>query len=324
MRAAPDGRTALMVAGAPTRPDALLRVDLHTGAHQELATAGPLPVDAAYLSEPETLTFPSTEGRTVHAHLYRPANPDHAAPEGTRPPLLVNAHGGPTSSARLGLDLKIHYWTSRGFAYLDVDYGGSGGYGRAYRQALEGRWGEVDVDDCGAAARALVARGEVDPDRLAIRGGSAGGYTTLAALAFRDVFHAGVSYYGVSDLEMLAQETHKFESRYFEGLVGPYPEAQPIYRARSPLHHVSGITRPVLFLQGEDDAVVPPNQAEMMVDALRAAGVPVAYLSFEGEAHGFRRADTIRAALEAEASFYAQVFGLEPADAVAPLRVDGL
>jgi len=247
-------------------------------------------------------------------------------PPGEAPPLLVLIHGGPTAAARPQLQLGTQYWTSRGFAVVDVNYGGSTGYGRAYREQLRGTWGVVDLDDCEAAARWLAQQGRVDPQRLCIRGGSAGGYTTLAALAFRDTFAAGASHYGVADLEALATETHKFESRYLDGLVGPYPARRDVYVARSPIHHVEGFDRPLVVFQGLEDEIVPPNQAEMIVAALRARGVPVAYVAFEGEQHGFRQAATIRRALDGELSFYAQVFGfaLPPGEGIEPVAVDNL
>jgi dipeptidyl aminopeptidase/acylaminoacyl peptidase len=235
-------------------------------------------------------------------------------------------HGGPTGAARPMLQLGTQYWTSRGFAVVDVNYGGSTGYGREYRRQLDGAWGVVDLDDCVAAAGWLAAEGRVDGSRLCIRGGSAGGYTTLAALAFRDTFAAGASHYGVADLEALATETHKFESRYLDGLVGPYPEARDVYVERSPIHHVDGFDRPLIVLQGLEDEVVPPNQAEMIVDALRAKAVPVAYVTFEGEQHGFRQAPNIRRALDSELSFYAQVFRFEvPAtEGIEPVPIENL
>lgn len=279
---------------------------------------------AEQVSVPESISFPSAGGRTAHALYYPPTNPDHVGPDGDKPPLLVDIHGGPTAAARSQFQLGVQFWTSRGFAVVDVNYGGSTGYGRRYRDLLKGQWGVVDVEDCCAAARFLADRGDVDPDRMAIRGGSAGGFTTLAALAFHDTFAAGVSRYGVADLAVLAQETHKFESRYLDSLVGPWPEAEAVYRARSPLHHADDITVPLLVLQGLEDEVVPPNQSELIVDALRGNGVPVAYLAFEGEQHGFRRAETIVAATAAELSFYAQVFGFEPADDIELLVIEGL
>jgi dipeptidyl aminopeptidase/acylaminoacyl peptidase len=238
--------------------------------------------------------------------------------------LLVISHGGPTSATSATLRLDIQFWTSRGFAVLDVNYGGSTGYGRAHRERLKGRWGIVDVDDCTHGARYLVDRGEVDARRLAIRGGSAGGYTTLAALTFRDVFRAGASHYGVSDLEALARDTHKFESRYLDGLIGPYPERLDLYRERSPIHHAERLACPVILFQGLEDKVVPPSQAEVMRDALRAKGLPVAYVPFAGEQHGFRRAENIKRSLEAELYFYARVFGFSPADPIEPVAIDNL
>ncbi|WP_419919964.1 S9 family peptidase [Candidatus Poriferisocius sp.] len=278
-------------------------------------------VDPAYLSEPRPIGFATTDGAEAHGLYYPPANPVAGVPAGERPPLLVLSHGGPTGAARSGLQLGIQYWTSRGIAVVDVNYRGSTGYGTAYREALRGRWGIVDVDDCVAAARYLVNSGEVDGDRLIIRGGSAGGYTTLSALAFHKVFAAGASRYGIADLAALAIDTHKFESRYLDSLVGPYPEAAEVYRARSPLFHVDNFDAPMIVLQGSDDEVVPPNQAEMIVTALEQRSIPVAYLLFEGEQHGFRQAGNMVAALEAELSFFAQILGFTPADDIPPVTI---
>ena len=269
-----------------------------------------LGLDESWYSVPESISFPSSGGRTAHALFYPPRNPDVTAPTGELPPLLVMIHGGPTSAARPMLQLGTQYWTSRGFAVVDVNYGGSTGYGRAYRNQLRDQWGIVDLDDCEAAANWLAERGRVDPARLCIRGGSAGGFTTLAALAFRDTFAAGASHFGVADLEALATETHKFESRYLDRLIGPYPARRDLYLERSPIYHTDGFDRPLIVLQGLEDEIVPPNQAEMIVDALRAKGIPVAYLVFEGEQHGFRQAVNIRRALDSELSFYAQVFAV--------------
>jgi dipeptidyl aminopeptidase/acylaminoacyl peptidase len=265
-----------------------------------------LEIDRALFSAPEAISFPSSGGRTAHALFYPPTNPEVEAPDPTAelPPLLVMIHGGPTSAARPMLQMSVQYWTSRGFGVVDVNYGGSTGYGRAYRDQLRGTWGIVDIDDCEAAAQWLGEQGRVDPDRLCIRGGSAGGYTTLAALAFRDTFAAGASHYGVADLEALASETHKFESRYLDSLIGPYPEARDVYVERSPIHHVDGITVPLAVFQGLEDEIVPPNQSEMIVDALRERDVPVIYVTFEGEQHGFRQAANIRRALDEELAFY--------------------
>ena len=260
----------------------------------------------------------------AYALFYRPRNPDYEAPPGERPPLLVTSHGGPTSAATTDLQPLIQFWTSRGFALLDVNYGGSTGYGRPYRQRLEGQWGVVDVDDCINGAHYLVERGEVDPDRLAIRGGSAGGYTTLCALTFRDAFNAGASHFGLSDLEAIARDTHKFEARYLDRLIGPYPQQWDLYQARSPIHSADQLSSPVIFFQGLEDRVVPPSQAEQMVEVLRAKKLPVAYLAFAGEGHGFRKSENIKRSLEAELYFYGRVFGFTPADEIEPVQIENL
>ncbi|MEQ9642011.1 MAG: prolyl oligopeptidase family serine peptidase [Alphaproteobacteria bacterium] len=281
-------------------------------------------IDPDYISVAMPVEFPTEDGRTAHAFFYAPANRDYRAPVGELPPLIVRSHGGPTAAAGSGLSLAIQYWTSRGFAVVDVNYGGSTGFGRAYRQRLDNRWGVVDVLDCIAAARHLVEADLVDADRLAIRGGSAGGFTTLAALTFHDVFQAGASHYGIGDLMALARDTHKFESRYLDRLVGPLPAAEPVYRERSPIHFTDQLNCPVIFFQGLDDKVVPPNQAEAMVAALRAKGLPVAYVPFEGEGHGFRRAENIKRALEGELFFYGRIFGFEPAGDIDPVEIENL
>ena len=311
-------------AGAPDKPMSMMSLDVATGAVETLQQSHDLEVDSAYLSPPEPVEFETTDGRTAHAFYYAPRNPDCVAPAGERPPLLVKSHGGPTASASTALDLGIQFWTSRGFGVVDVNYGGSTGYGTEYRRRLNGAWGIVDVDDCVNAARFLAARGDADPERLAIDGGSAGGYTTLAVLTFHDVFKAGASYYGVSDLEALAKETHKFESRYLDSLVGPYPERRDLYQERSPINHTGLLSCPLLLLQGLEDEIVPPNQAEMMFEAVKAKGLPTAYVAFEGEQHGFRRSENIKRALEAELYFYARVFGFELADAVEPVEIENL
>ncbi|MGB0563879.1 MAG: S9 family peptidase, partial [Spirulinaceae cyanobacterium] len=274
------GETAYFIGGSPTQPTQLVELNLQTLATVTLKTASTLDIAPGYLSEPEAIAFPTTDGKTAHAWFYPPKNPDFMAPEGEKPPLLVKSHGGPTAAASATLNLRIQYWTSRGFAFVDVNYGGSTGYGREYRQRLQGQWGIVDVADCANVAKYLAQQGRVDGERLAIAGGSAGGYTTLAALTFTDVFKAGASYYGVSDLEALAKDTHKFEARYLDGLVGAYPEEKEIYMARSPIHHTEQLNCPVIFFQGLEDKVVPPNQAEMMVEVLKAKGLPVAYVPF--------------------------------------------
>jgi dipeptidyl aminopeptidase/acylaminoacyl peptidase len=315
-----DGH-AIVVAAGPTRATSLVRVDLRDGATQELRTSTPLTVDPAFLSAPRLLAFPSARERTAFAWYYPPTNPGAEAPESELPPLIVMSHGGPTSNASTALDLSKQAFTSRGFAVVDVDYGGSTGYGRSYRNLLRGQWGVVDLEDCCAAATWLASQGMADPRRLAIRGGSAGGYTTLSALAFSEVFAAGASHYGVGDLEALARDTHKFESRYLDLLVGPYPEAVERYRDRSPIHSVGRISCPVLVLQGEDDRVVPKEQAEEIVAALAERGLPHAYLLFPEEGHGFRKAENRRRALEAELSFYAQVFDFPLADPIDPVQL---
>lgn len=312
------------VAGSFTRPTALVRLDLAAGTEERLLEASTLTVDAAYLSTPKHVAFPTSGGRTAYGWYYPPTNPDAVAPEGTRPPLVVMSHGGPTSEARTSLSLQRQAFTSRGFAVIDVDYGGSTGYGRAFRDQLREQWGIVDVDDCTAAATWLAEQGLADPEQLAIRGGSAGGYTTLATLCFKDVFSAGTSFYGLGDLEAFTDITHKFESRYMDVLIGPYPEMAERYRERSPDNHSDQIRCPVLVMQGADDRIVPPSQAEGIVRALQRNGLPHAYILFAGEGHGFRMAANQQRALEAELSFYAQVFGFELADDFPPLEVAGL
>jgi len=301
------------VAGSARELDAVVKIDPATGAIETLRESSPVHVAANDLSVPETIQFPTSHRLTAHAFYYAPCNTAFHAPEGDRPPLIVIGHGGPTASTSARLSLEVQYWTTRGFAVLEVNYRGSAGYGRAYRQLLKGRWGIADVADCVNAAKYLVNRGDADPQRLIIRGRSAGGYTTLAALVFEpDAFKAGASYYGIGDLEMLARDTHKFESRYLDGLIGPYPERQDVYRARSPIHSVQRLSRPVIFFQGLEDRVVPPDQSRLMADAVRAKGLPVELLTFEGEQHGFRKADTIIRCLEAELAFYGRVFGFAP------------
>jgi len=315
---------AAFVGSSPTEFASVVSWHRGSGTQTVLRQASSLAVEAGYLSVPEAIAFPTDGGQTAYAWFYPPQNRDYRGPEGERPPLLVKSHGGPTAASSAALDLRIQYWTSRGFAFVDVNYSGSTGYGRDYRRRLHGNWGVVDVRDCAEAARYLARQGRVDGDRLAIRGSSAGGYTTLAALTFESAFRAGASYYGVSDPEALAQETHKFESRYLDSLIAPYPQRRDIYQARSPIAHAQQLACPVIFFQGLEDRIVPPNQAERMVEALRAKGIPVAYVPFEGEQHGFRRADNIKRALEAELYFYGRIFGFEPADAIAPVAIANL
>lgn len=289
-----------------------------------LKTTGTLQVSDDYISVPESIEFPTEGGKTAHAIYYAPKNPDFVAPEGEKPPLLVHVHGGPTSASPAVLGLGTQYWTSRGFGVVDVNYGGSTGYGREYRDRLKGNWGIVDVDDSANAALYLAKRGDVDGKRLAIAGGSAGGYTTLASLVFKDVYSAGASHFGLSELEIFAQETHKFESRYMDGLLGPYPEAKDVYYNRSPINFTDQLSCPVIFFQGLDDKIVPPNQAELMVEALRKKGQPVAYVAFEGEGHGFRMSQNIKRSLDGEFYFYSRVFGFTPADDIEPVHIDNM
>lgn len=315
---------AVFVGASPCMPACIVRLDLATHRYDILRTSTADVPDAGYLSAPQALAYPTTRGDTAHALYYPPANRDFHAPEDEKPPLLVLSHGGPTSAASPSLSLRTQYWTSRGLAVLDVNYRGSTGYGRDYRRKLDGQWGVADVEDCIAGARYLVERGLADEQRLAIRGGSAGGYTTLCALTFHHLFRAGAVYYGVSDLEALARDTHKFEAHYLDRLIGPYTMCHDLYRERSPIHHVERLSCPVIFFQGLEDKVVPPDQTEKMVNALRARNIPVAYVPFEGEQHGFRRAENIRRALEAEFYFYSRLFGFAPADPVEPVAIENL
>jgi dipeptidyl aminopeptidase/acylaminoacyl peptidase len=309
------------LAASPTRATAVVVIDPAGGAVRVLRASEDRELDPGYLSVPEPIEFPTEGGRTAHALWYPPANRDVRGPDGALPPLLVTSHGGPTSGVVDDLQVGHQFFTSRGFGVVAVDYGGSTGYGRAYRQRLDGAWGIVDVDDCVAAARHLAGEGRVDPRRLAIRGGSAGGYTTLCALTFRDDFAAGASYYGVADVAALARDTHKFESRYLDRLIGPWPEAEELYRARSPIHATDRLSCPVILFQGLEDEIVPPAQAELMAAALDAKGIPHAYLAFPGEQHGFRQAGHIRRALEAELYFYSRMFGFDLADRVDPVPI---
>lgn len=314
----------LFIGGAPGAPASIVAFEPASGRTEVLRRSSDVGIDAGYVSFPEQIAFPTTNGRTAYGIYYAPRNRDYTAPAGMRPPLLVECHGGPTAAASTTLNLKRQYWTSRGFAVVSANYAGSSGYGRAYRERLNGQWGIADVDDCLAATRYLIDQGKADEKRLAISGGSAGGYTVLCALTFHDLFKAGASYYGISDLEALARDTHKFESRYLDRLVGSYPKQRELYRRRSPIHFADRVSCPVIFFQGLEDRVVPPNQTERMVQALRNNGIAVAYLAFAGEQHGFRQAANIKAALDAELYFYSRVFGFELADPIAPITIDNL
>jgi dipeptidyl aminopeptidase/acylaminoacyl peptidase len=316
---------AVLVAGWAAKPAAVVRIDLEQQTVETLRSSSTVSFDEGNVSAPQSIEFANARGERTHAFYYPPRNADVAAPDSDRPPLIAISHGGPTTAANATLDLRVQYWTTRGFAVVDVNYGGSSGFGRPYRQRLNGQWGIVDVEDVVNAARFLVSKGLADPRRLMVRGGSAGGYTTLAALTFHpQAFTAGASYYGISDIEVLAHDTHKFESRYLDTLIGPYPATREIYRARSPIHFVDRLSCPLILFQGLEDKVVPPNQSEMMANAVRAKGLPVAYLAFEGEQHGFRKADTIVRSLEAELYFYGAVFGFTPADTIEPVTIDNL
>ncbi|HLB47228.1 MAG TPA: S9 family peptidase, partial [Anaerolineales bacterium] len=315
---------AVFVAGSTLELTCIVRLDLATGKTEVLRRSSSVSVDPAYISAPQAIEFPTENGLTAHAFFYPPHNSDFAAPRGDQPPLLVISHGGPTAAASPALDLELQYWTSRGFGVLDVNYGGSTGYGRAYRERLNGQWGLVDVDDCVNGAQYLVKRGDADGNRLIIRGGSAGGYTTLAALTFRDVFKAGASYFGISDLEALAKDTHKFESRYGDNMIGPYPAQREMYVERSPIHFTQRLNCPMILFQGLEDKVVPPDQSQKMFEAVRAKGLPVAYVAYEGEQHGFRQARNIKHSLDSELYFYSKIFKFELADKVEPVRIENL
>ncbi|MCB1740408.1 MAG: S9 family peptidase [Gammaproteobacteria bacterium] len=315
---------AVVVSSSATTPAAVTCWDTHSNDCRVLKTAVALRIDPEYVAAPEPLTFATSGDDIAHGFLYRPRNKRFEPEANERPPLIVISHGGPTGASTPSLNLAVQFWTSRGFAVLDVNYRGSTGYGRAYREPLRGQWGVVDVDDCVNGARHLARAGVVDEQRLAIRGSSAGGFTTLAALTFHDVFKAGASYYGISELEALARDTHKFESRYLDSLIGAYPEQLDLYRRRSPIHHIERLSCPVIFFQGAEDKVVPPDQALMMAKAVKEKGLPTACLIFEGEQHGFRRAATIRRTLEAELFFYGRIFGFRPADPIAPVEIENL
>ena len=314
------GRVWTVAAGV-AEPAAVVGIDPGSGDQQVIRSSISIDLDEAFLSQPQPIEFPTTGGALAYAFYYPPTSADFVAPGGELPPLVVWSHGGPTGSTSPAFALGRQFWTSRGFALVDVNYRGSTGYGRTYRNALRGQWGVFDTDDCIAAARYLADQGLVDQNRMAIRGGSAGGYTTLCALTFHDEFATGASYFGVADIGALAEETHKFESRYLDSMVGPYPAAAQLYRDRSPVHHTEKLSKPMLILQGLDDEVVLPDQAEMMIEALDRNGIPYAYLAFEGEGHGFRKADNIERSAEAELFFYGWVFGFVPAGDITPVEI---
>ena len=324
-----DARTGVAVAATEDDLAALVTVDLATGRHEVVRRPSPSPLPRAFVSRAEAIEFPTQPGddgapRTAHAFFYPPHHPDYAAPPGERPPLMVVLHGGPTGHSTPALSLQRQFWTTRGFAVVDVNDGGSSGFGRDYRRRLRGQWGVVDLADAVAAVRFLVDSGRADARRVVIRGGSAGGFTVLCALAFTDVFAAGINYFGVADLESLAADTHKFESRYLDSLVAPLPAGQPIYLDRSPIHHLQRMSAALITFQGAEDRAVPPEQSRAIVAAVRDRGLPVAYLEFEGEQHGFRRAENIARALQAEVYFLGRVLGHAPADNVAAVAIDNL
>lgn len=324
VRVAQETNTVLFVGSSPTDPGGVVALDIDTGAWRFLQRSTETAFDPATISIAQPISWTSIDGSLAYGLYYAPTNPRFQAPEGERPPLIVESHGGPTSMSTSAFSLKRQFWTSRGFAVLDVNYGGSTGYGRPYRDRLKGAWGIVDVQDCVTGAEHLANQGLADPARLAIHGGSAGGFTTLACLTTSSIFAAGTSYYGVADLRALATDTHKFEARYLDGLIGPWPEAQQRYTDRSPIFHLDRLESAVLLLQGLDDKVVPPNQAHMTADALREKGLPVALVLFEGEGHGFRAAETIIAAAEYELAFYGQVFHFTPAGEIRSLEIENL
>lgn len=320
-----DNGLIACVAGGPTKFSCVITVDPTTQKVDVLKQSRALPLDEGYLSVPSTISWATDDGESSHGYFYPPVNKDFQGPETSRPPLLVKAHGGPTASTNNVLNLKIQYWTSRGFAVLDVDYRGSTGYGKEYRHRLKGQWGICDVEDCCSGAQFLANEGKVDGKRLCIDGGSAGGYTTLACLAFKSVFSAGASHYGICDLEVLAGETHKFESRYCDQMLAPMtPENMHIFHDRSPIKHIEKFNCPIAFFQGDEDKIVPPNQAKMMFDAVKEKGLPCAFVLFEGEQHGFRKAENVQKALDGEFLFFAKVFGYEPADKDCKMDVENL
>jgi dipeptidyl aminopeptidase/acylaminoacyl peptidase len=310
---ATDGRRLAYSAASPTEPEALAVLDVASGEERIVRRSLRLELDPRSISVPRAIEFPTGDGATAHAFFYAPTNREWEGPSAERPPLRVICHGGPTSHTSPHLDIETQFFTQRGIGVVDVNYRGSTGYGREYRRQLDGRWGEIDWRDCIAAARFLADEGAADPERMWVEGGSAGGYVVLCALVFEPTaFAAGVSYFGVADAEALALETHKFESRYLDAMIGPYPERRDLYRERSPVHYADRLERPLLLLQGLDDEIVLPAQAEMMVEVLERKGIPYAYVAFEGEGHGFRKEESIVRSLEETLSFVGRLFGFEP------------
>jgi dipeptidyl aminopeptidase/acylaminoacyl peptidase len=318
------GRLVAFAAASPEREAAVAVYDADSGETEVVRESREVPVDPGYASRPRPIEFQTGDGDVAYGFYYPPANPEFEAPEGELPPLIVESHGGPTSHATPALDLEFLYWTSRGIGVVDVNYRGSTGYGREYRNKLRGTWGVVDTEDCVNAALYLADQGEADRERLAIRGGSAGGYAVLCALTFHDAFATGASYYGVADAVTMTGDTHKFESRYLDLLIGPYPEQAAVYRERSPINYVERLRVPVILFQGLEDKIVPPDQAETMATALERNGIPYAYLAFAGEQHGFRKAETNIRCLESELYFYGRIMGFEPAGEPEPVEIVGL
>jgi dipeptidyl aminopeptidase/acylaminoacyl peptidase len=319
-----DGHTIAAITGSMEQGTAIVRIDIADGKATTLRNGGVLPLTPADISTATPIEFPSAHGRTAYAFYYAPRNSGFKGPAGALPPLLTLVHGGPTAQASPARHATVQFWTARGFAVVDVNYGGSSGYGRTYRQALKGNWGVVDSEDVIAAVRYLVSTQRADPNRVAISGGSAGGYTVLVALSTSDVFRAGADYFGISDMTALARDTHKFESRYIDSLIGPLPQAQSTYDERSPLNHLDGFKAPLIIFQGAEDPIVPPNQSALIATALRKRKVPLAYIVYPGEGHGFRRPEHIINSLQSELSFYGQVFGFAPADQLPKLDIEGL
>jgi dipeptidyl aminopeptidase/acylaminoacyl peptidase len=317
-----NGRKVALFAGSPTLAERVLTIDLANGAQEVVKVSNPSHIDAGNLSLPKAIEFPTEGGLTAHAIYYPPKNQRYEGPPGEKPPLVVRCHGGPTSSAGPTYAFDYHYWTSRGFAVVDVNYGGSSGYGRAYRTRLNGNWGVVDVDDCINAARYLVEQGHADQNRVWITGGSAGGFTVLLSLTKRNFYDAGASHFGIGDLELFIKETHKFESHYVDTLVGPYPERADLYRDRSAVHFADHLKCPVILFQGLEDKIVPPSQADEFIAVCKQKELPYAYVAFEGEQHGFRREKNIRRSIEGELYFVSQIFDLGLADQIEPVKIE--
>jgi dipeptidyl aminopeptidase/acylaminoacyl peptidase len=316
---------AAFIGASPTLPSTVVRMDFHTGRLETIRPAFEANLDPACISEAVAIEWISSHGNQAHGLYYAPTNPGFGPSKNERPPLIVLSHSGPTSAASTALRYPLQFWTSRGIAVLQVNYSGSTGYGREYRQRLNGQWGVMDVEDCCTGALFLARRGEADPARLAIKGGSAGGYTALSCLTFgNQVFAAGSAHYGIADLELMARHTHKFESHYLDTLIGPYPERRDLYEARSPIRHLADLRGALILFQGDDDRVVPPAQSQSMFEAVRQKGLPTAFLRFSGEGHGFRRADTLKRVLEAELYFLSKIFAFAPHDDVPPITIENL